>query len=64
MQPHELFLKKYNNYYVYLCSLQIIRKFNVIIAREHQDESLALWDIPFQTKTGKGFITDMWMTLQ
>ena len=40
MQPHELFLKKYSNYYIYLCSLQIIR--NVIIAREHQDESLAL----------------------
>ena len=57
MQPHELFLKKYNNYYVYLCSLQIIR--NVIIAREHQDKSLALRDISFQTKTGKGFITVM-----
>lgn len=39
MQPQELFLKKYN-YYVYLCSLQIIR--NVIMARQHQDESLAL----------------------
>lgn len=41
----------YDNYYVHLCFLQIIR--NVIIAREHQDESLAFWGIPFQTEQGK-----------
>lgn len=53
MQPQELFLKKYNNYYVYLCSLQIIKKCDY--CKRTPGRKLSLVRHPFPDKSRERF---------